>query len=100
MKILVIIITTIIILLFYTSISSKNLEGNSYIIIKKIDNIEIREYKKLIYASYTPKSINDRNNSFKNIAGYIFGNNEKSSNIDMTSPVVIKLHNKNEMAFI
>ena len=100
MKILVIIITTIIILLFYTSISSKNLEGNNYIIIKKIDNIEIREYKKLIYASYTPKSINDRNNSFKNIAGYIFGNNEKSSNIDMTSPVVIKLHNKNEMAFI
>ena len=100
MKILVIIITTIIILLFYTSISSKNLEGNNYIIIKKIDNIEIREYKKLIYASYTPKSINDRNNSFKNIAGYIFGDNEKSSNIDMTSPVVIKLHNKNEMAFI
>ena len=100
MKILVIIITTITILLVYTSVSSKNLEGNSYIIIKKIDNIEIREYKKLIYASYTPKSINDRNNSFKNIAGYIFGNNEKSSNIDMTSPVVIKLHNKNEMAFI
>ena len=71
-----------------------------YIIIKKLDNIEIREFKDLIYASYTPADKIDRNNSFKNVASYIFRGNNRSEEIAMTSPVVIKLHNQNEMAFI
>ena len=75
-------------------------DEKDYNIIKKIENIEIRQYNKLIYASYTPKNKFDRNNSFRNVADYIFGNNLKNLKIDMTSPVVIKLHNKHEMAFI
>ncbi len=89
----------ILFILFYT-LSAEDLEGDNYTILEKIDDIEIREYKKLIYASYTPTSINERNGSFRNIAGYIFGDNEKMQKIDMTSPVIIKLHNNNEMAFI
>ena len=85
---------------FFTNNNLKDLENDHYTVIKKIDNIEIREFKNLIYASYTPKDDVDRNNSFRNIAGYIFGGNNRNEEIAMTSPVVIKLHNQHEMAFI
>ena len=71
-----------------------------YAVIKKLDNVEIREFKNLIYASYTPVNDIDRDNSFRNIASYIFGGNNRDEKIEMTSPVVIKLHHHNEMAFI
>ena len=83
---------------FSKEINTNNNDEN-YVIIKKIKNIEIREYKSLIYASYTPNN-SERNNSFRKVANYIFGSNNKNEKIAMTSPVVIKLHNKNEMAFI
>ena len=71
-----------------------------YTILKEIEDIEIRKYKKLIYVAYTPKDAKDRDNSFRNVAGYIFGGNKTETKIEMTSPVIIKLHNKSEMAFI
>ena len=89
----------VIFMIFYT-LNAESLEGDNYIVIERIDDVDIREYKKLIYASYTPKNVSERNNSFRNVAGYIFGDNENQEKIDMTAPVVIKLHNKNEMAFI
>ena len=99
MKITIIGITLFIAyLLIYKT--SNALEENHYTLIKKIDNVEIRKYKELIYATYTPKNVSDRDNSFRNVADFIFGNNSKEEKIAMTSPVVIKLHNKNEMAFI
>ena len=82
------------------SINKIDKKNNQYTVIKKIDNIEIRKYNKLIFASYTPESLSERNNSFRNVAGYIFGENDKNEKIAMTSPVVVKFHNKNEMAFI
>lgn len=95
-------IAGIIILIAYLLISKTGsaIEENHFKLIKKIENIEIRKYKELIYATYTPKNLTDRDNSFRNIADFIFGNNSKSEKIAMTSPVVIKLHNQNEMAFI
>ncbi len=85
---------------FFSIGKNPNSEDKNYNIIKKIENIEIRKYNKLIYASYIPKNESDRNNSFRKVADYIFGNNLNNVKIDMTSPVVIKLHNKHEMAFI
>ena len=79
---------------------SETLEEEHYILLDNIEEIEIREYKELIYASFTPPSKDQRNMSFRNIAPYIFGENSKNEKIEMTSPVVIKMHNKNEMAFI
>tara|TARA_A100001035_G_scaffold70079_1_gene53593 strand:- start:1463 stop:2569 length:1107 start_codon:yes stop_codon:yes gene_type:complete len=99
MKTLILIISSLILLYAFT-INNEDLELDSYKIIKKIDNIEIREYQNLIYTSYTPINEKDRNNSFRNVASYIFGENHSNQKINMTSPVVIKLHNKNEMAFI
>ena len=99
MKILIVGIITLFLILF--TISATNVDYKKYYnLIKKIQNVEIREYPKLLYVSYTPQSTKDRNNSFRNIADFIFGNNKSKTKIDMTSPVVIKLHNKNEMAFI
>ena len=89
-----------IILLFFTINIFTEIKETHYTLIKKIQNIEIRKYQKLTYVSYIPEDAKDRNNSFRNVAGYIFGNNETEKKIDMTSPVVIKLHNNNEMAFI
>tara|TARA_B100001758_G_scaffold247953_1_gene269049 strand:- start:40120 stop:41244 length:1125 start_codon:yes stop_codon:yes gene_type:complete len=99
MKTILITVVGIITLLFVIK-PFKETKSNQYTVIKKIGNIEIREYKKLIYVSYIPKNIKDRDNSFRNVAEYIFGGNKTEEKIAMTSPVVIKLHNKNEMAFI
>jgi len=94
------IVTIIILLLFFTkNLFSADAEKN-YSIIKKVENIEIRQYKSTIYASYTPKNEKERNNSFRKVAGYIFGDNTNNQKINMTSPVVIKLHNNYEMAFL
>jgi len=99
MKLKVLILIIIMGSLFSTTNFSKDNDNGHYEVIKKIKNIEIREYKNLIYASYTPSN-SERNNSFRNVASYIFGGNDQNKKIAMTSPVVIKLHNKNEMAFI
>ena len=77
MKTLILIISSLIILYAF-SINNEDLELDSYKIIKKIDNIEIREYQKLIYTSYIPKNEKDRNNSFRNVASYIFGENHSN----------------------
>ena len=47
-------------ILFYT-LNTDSLEGENYILIEKIEDIEIREYKQLIYASYIPKNNKERN---------------------------------------
>ena len=93
-------VTIIILLLFF----AKNLFSvdsvKDYTIIKKIENIELRQYQSAIYASYTPKNEKERNDSFRKVAGFIFGDNTNDEKISMTSPVVIKLHNNYEMAFL
>ena len=99
MKIIIIVSITILLLFFAKNLFSIDGEKN-YTIIKKIENIEIRQYKSTIYASYTPKNEKERNNSFRKVAGFIFGDNTNNEKISMTSPVVIKLHNNYEMAFL
>ena len=73
---------------------------NTYKVLKKIEKIELREYNPLLFASYMNTSdINNRSSSFRVLANYIFGSNEKTEEIAMTSPVVIRLFNDNEMLF-
>ena len=83
--------------------SFKNNASNSvqeqYIILKKIDNIEIRKYRESVNASYYSKGKEERNNYFKNLAAYIFGDNNKNVSIAMTSPVTMKLYGNKEMIF-
>ena len=65
----------------------------SYAIIKKDNNIELREYASTILASVTvdASSHGDAGNKgFSLLADYIFGNNIDTTNIKMTAPVIIK----------
>ena len=75
-------------------------DENDYDVVKVIGQVEIRSYKEMIYASYTPNDESDRGSSFRLVANYIFGGNIKNEKISMTSPVVIKPNNNYEMAFI
>jgi hypothetical protein len=70
-----------------------------YIILKKIDNIEIRKYRESVNASYYSEEKAERNNYFRNLAAYIFGDNTENASIDMTSPVTMKLYGNKEMIF-
>ncbi len=83
----------------YFTFQFNGIETPSYRVLKIIDDIEIRSYDKMIYASYTPKGQNN-NSSFRTVADFIFGSNNKNEKIAMTAPVVIKPHNSYEMAFI
>ena len=57
-------------------------------IISKHDDIEIRNYEPAIYASVTlPTNTNEQSSSFRILAGYIFGGNDKKQKIAMTAPV-------------
>ena len=57
------IITLIILLLFFTKNLFSGVEKENYTIIKKIEDIEIRQYKSSIYASYIPKNEKERTSS-------------------------------------
>lgn len=72
----------------------------TYSMLRKIEEVEIRQYKPLLFASYHSNSrLSDKNFYFRILADYIFGANEKEEKIAMTSPVVIRLFNKKEMLF-
>ena len=90
----------IIVLFFYSQLSGSALQEGYYTKINTIDKIEIRRYNQVVCASYIPKNKADRDNSFRNVAGYIFGKNSDKQKIAMTTPVIIRPHNNNEMAFI
>ena len=95
-------LATILLIMFLISsllTNSQNLD-NTYRVLKKIEDVEIREYSPLLYASYLNQNgENNQNSSFRVLADYIFGSNDKQEKIAMTSPVIIKLHNDREMLF-
>ena len=62
----------------------------SYNLIKKDNNIEIREYSQYVIAKtiIDEGSLDEDNNMFRKLGGYIFGNNDKNASIPMTAPVI------------
>ena len=92
-------ITALLLLIYSFRNPSDNIVQEQYIILKKIDNIEIRKYRESVNASYYSKEKAERNNYFKNLAAYIFGDNTEKASIDMTSPVTMKLYGNREMIF-
>ena len=75
-------------------------DSNRYEVIQIIEKIEIRAYSPALFASYINNEQGDtQNSSFRVLADYIFGANERAEDIAMTSPVVIRLFNDNEMLF-
>lgn len=75
----------------------------TYEVVKKFENFEIRKYPEMFVASTLMDSSGYETNSnkgFRTVAGYIFGGNEKSQKIAMTSPVIMDLSDSVEMSFI
>jgi hypothetical protein len=81
---------------------NRGIETPDYRLIKKIENIEIREYPDLITAStYMGSSYSGNSgNGFRKVAGYIFGGNERNERISMTSPVMVEMSDTMKMSFI
>ena len=70
---------------------SSRVEQADYLVVKKMDGYEIREYPKHIVAQaavHGPYG-ESMNKGFGIVAGYIFGGNAKNESIAMTAPVVV-----------
>jgi hypothetical protein len=84
--------------------STNNTEKQAYKVIKKEDEFEIRYYPPATFATIQSSAKNYRElsgNGFRKIAGYIFGNNESSSKIAMTTPVHMDINDEgSSMSFV
>ena len=89
---------TVAVLTVYALFSFSVSKTENYDIIRTIDSVEIRQYPSLIYASHYSEQTGN-NSQFRVLANYIFGANETAEEIAMTSPVVIRLFNDDEMLF-
>ena len=79
---------------------AEDLEEPRFKIIQEYKDFEIREYVDTVQAqvaSYSTKKVSSSIH-FREIASYIFGNNNKSQNISMTAPV--HTWNKNDRTFM
>ena len=73
-------------------------EVQSYNVIQKISDAEIRFYPPVMMAKHTSKT---QGSGFGKLFGYISGNNTNKTKIAMTSPVYIeKKSGENSMAFV
>ncbi|RYM34956.1 heme-binding protein [Brumimicrobium glaciale] len=107
MKVVLIIIGVIVALFIAVQVfamsTQRNTESYPFIVIKKYDNFEVREYEaslftsvKLPYKEYKKAS----SKGFSILAGYIFGGNEKNEKIAMTSPVAMSLEDSMTVMFM
>ena len=74
-------------LLFFLFIgynSMSQTEEQSYSVLKTLEDVQIREYDPVIYATV---STDNERSLFRILAGYIFGDNESNQKIAMTAPV-------------
>lgn len=99
----VIIIATFSIAGLLFAFKSDDIEMPDYRVIKKYENVEIRQYPSMVIAqTMLSKSTNQEqmNGGFRVIAGYIFGGNERNQKIAMTAPVVMKMGDTASMYFM
>jgi len=74
-------------LIFFLFIGFKSMsqtEEQNYNVLKTLEDVQIREYDPVIYASV---STDNERSLFRILAGYIFGGNENNQKIAMTAPV-------------
>ena len=71
----------------YTTFREFIIEKPKYQVLEKKKGYEIREYAAYTIASYTREG-GGINSGFRQVAGYIFGDNKGSEKIAMTSPVI------------
>ena len=83
--------------------SLKNIETYPYEVLKTYDGFEIRQYEASLFTSVTMNTSayeEASSKGFSKLAGYIFGKNETSEKIAMTSPVAMTLEDSMTMMFM
>ena len=88
----------------FMAFSTSNIEKQAYQVVKKEKEFEIRYYPAATMATIRSAARSYRelsSSGFRKIAGYIFGNNESSAKIAMTSPVHMDISDKgSSMSFV
>lgn len=103
---IVLIVLTVVFIAFqsFMSISNSNIEKQQYRVVKAEEGFELRYYPPATFATVksSAKSYRELSGSgFRKIAGYIFGGNETSTKIAMTSPVHMDINEKeSSMSFV
>ena len=99
----VIILMAVVIVQVYFVFGQRNIETYPYEVKKKYDRFEIRSYEATLFTTVKLSIKGFKNSSSKGfsiLAGYIFGNNERSEKISMTSPVSMSLEDSTTMMFM
>jgi hypothetical protein len=107
MKILLIslgvIVVAFTIVQLYAMNEQRNIESYPYVVSKKYDTFEIRNYETSLFSSVKLSTKDYKEASSKGfsiLAGYIFGGNEKNEKIAMTSPVSMSLEDSMTVMFM
>jgi hypothetical protein len=101
--IITIVVSVILIGFIFYSFKVKDIEMPKYRVIKKLGEVEIREYPSLILAQTSLKKSDydqEGSNGFRTVAGYIFGGNQSQQKIAMTAPVIMKMGDSASMSFV
>jgi hypothetical protein len=101
---LLLVITILTVFQSFMVVSTNKIEKQAYRVIKKEKEFEIRYYPSATFATIRSNVNTYRELSgsgFRKIAGYIFGNNETSTKIAMTSPVHMEIGEEgSSMSFV
>jgi hypothetical protein len=107
MKILLIIVGVIVLAFIIIQVfawrGQRNIETYPYVVLKKYNTFEIRNYEASLFTSVTLSDKGYKETSSKGfsiLAGYIFGGNERNEKISMTSPVAISLEDSMTVMFM
>lgn len=92
--------------LSWKTLTTTKTEMQNYQVLKKYNGFEVRLYPPATFASVSKEGqmMDIGNQGFRDLAGYIFGDNVEGNKIAMTAPVYInpdkENQNKSEMSFV
>jgi hypothetical protein len=101
--IITIVVSVILIGFIFYSFKVNDIEMPKYRVVKKLGEVEIREYPSWILAQTSLKKSDydqEGSNGFRTVAGYIFGGNQSQQKIAMTAPVIMKMGDSASMSFV